>query len=145
MQISLRVHGDPAPQGSKRVFNGRVVEAAGEKLKRWRKAIAAECQRAKLEHPEVFFTDAVVVTVDFYLPRPASVLKKKRPYPTVPPDADKLLRGLLDGIGQSEVIWGDDSQVVNIIAAKYYADTEPIGAKVIISSLDNDSVTTLDF
>ncbi len=144
MQISLRVFGDPAPQGSKRVFNGRVVEAAGDKLKRWRKAIAAECQRVKLENENVFFTQAVTVEVDFYLPRPASVSQKKRPHPIVPPDLDKLLRGLLDGIGQSEVIWGDDSQVVHIVANKYYADLEAPGAKVIISGPDNNSITTLD-
>ena len=144
MQIEIRVVGDPAPQGSKRVFNGRVVEAAGEKLKRWRKAIAAECQAVKQKNQDVFFTNAVLVEAIFYLPRPVSVPRKKRPYPIVPPDLDKLLRGLLDGIGQSEVIWGDDSQVVSIIAAKYYADLEQPGAKVIITAADNNLVTTLD-
>lgn len=144
MEISLRVYGNPAPQGSKRVFNGRVVEAAGEKLKKWRKEIAAECAAVRKEHPDVFFTDAVVVEVEFYLPRPSSVSYKKRPHPIVPPDLDKLCRGLLDGIGQSEVIWGDDSQVVSLIASKYYADIHAIGAKVTITGLDNKSVTTLD-
>jgi Holliday junction resolvase RusA-like endonuclease len=134
MQISLRVFGDPAPQGSKRIVRGnRLIEAAGEKLKRWRRDIAAECARAKEEAPDVFFTDAVDVSVVFYLPRPKSVSEKKRPYPTVPPDLDKLCRGLLDGIGQSEVIWGDDSQVVRLVAEKRYADTEEIGASVLIT------------
>lgn len=144
MKLTLRVYGDPAPQGSKRVFNGRVVEASGEKLKRWRKAIAAECQRVKQENENIFFTHGVVVEVDFYLPRPASVSQKKRPHPIVPPDLDKLARGMLDGIGQSEVIWGDDSQVINLIARKYYADLEAPGAIVTISGPDNNSITTLD-
>jgi Holliday junction resolvase RusA-like endonuclease len=68
--------------------------------------------------------------VDFFLPRPASVTFKKRPMPIVPPDLDKLTRGLLDGIGQSEVIWGDDSQVVEILATKHYADNRPAGATI---------------
>lgn len=144
MKLIIRVSGDPAPQGSKRVFNGRVVEASGDKLKRWRKAIAAECQEARKANPDVFFTGAVEVEVNFYLPRPASVSIKKRPYPIVPPDLDKLARGLLDGIGQSEMIWGDDSQVVSLIARKYYADLTHPGAEITISASDNDSVTTLD-
>ena len=59
----------------------------------------------------------------------------KRPLPIVPPDLDKLARGLLDGIGQSEVIWGDDSQVINLIARKFYADDREPGAKVKITAL----------
>jgi Holliday junction resolvase RusA-like endonuclease len=131
MEISLRVFGDPAPQGSKRIVRGnRLIEAAGEKLKRWRREIAAECQRAKQENIDVFFTDAVEVSVVFYMPRPKTVTEKKRPHPIVPPDLDKLCRGLLDGIGQSEVIWGDDSQVVRLVAEKRYAKEEQLGASV---------------
>ena len=77
----------------------------------------------------------VRVEVEFYLPRPASVTIKKRALPIVPPDLDKLLRGLLDGIGQSEVIWGDDSQVVQIDAVKLYADETEPGATVTIYGL----------
>jgi Holliday junction resolvase RusA-like endonuclease len=50
----------------------------------------------------------------------------------LPPDLDKLCRGLLDGIGQSEVIWGDDSQVVRLVAEKRYAKDEELGASVLI-------------
>lgn len=59
----------------------------------------------------------------------------KRPFPIVPPDLDKLARGLLDGIGQSEVIWGDDSQVIQLIARKFYADDRKPGAEVKITEL----------
>ena len=116
------------------MFNGRVVEAAGQKLKVWRKAIAAACQNIVTEEHSLLL-GPVRVEVEFYLPRPASVSIKKRPLPIVPPDADKLLRGLLDGIGQSEVIWGDDSQVVEIEAAKLYADNTEPGALVKITAL----------
>ena len=132
--MEIRIYGDPAPQGSKRVFNGRIVEAAGNKLKVWRKAIAAACQN-KVTEEHSLLLGPVRVEVEFYLPRPASVTIKKRALPIVPPDLDKLLRGLLDGIGQSEVIWGDDSQVVQIDAVKLYADETEPGATVTIYGL----------
>jgi Holliday junction resolvase RusA-like endonuclease len=132
--MEIRIYGDPAPQGSKRVFNGRIVEAAGNKLKVWRKAIAAACQN-KVTEEHSLLLGPVRVEVEFYLPRPASVTIKKRALPIVPPDLDKLLRGLLDGIGQSEVIWGDDSQVVQIEAVKLYADDTEPGATVTIYAL----------
>lgn len=135
MELTLRVYGNPAPQGSKKVIRGRIIEASGDKLKRWRRAIADECQRVKEENPEVFFTDAVFVQVRFYLPRPKSVPEKKRPLPIVPPDLDKICRGLLDGIGQSEVIWGDDSQVVKLLAEKVYSTDEEAGALIYISNI----------
>jgi Holliday junction resolvase RusA-like endonuclease len=132
--MEIRVYGNPAPQGSKRVFNGRVVEAAGQKLKVWRKAIATACQNIVTEEHSLLL-GPVRVEVDFYLPRPASVTIKKRALPIVPPDLDKLLRGLLDGIGQSEMIWGDDSQVVEIVATKFYADDTEPGAIIKIVGL----------
>jgi Holliday junction resolvase RusA-like endonuclease len=132
--MEIRIYGDPAPQGSKRVFNGRIVEASGNKLKVWRKAIAAACQN-KVTEEHSLLLGPVRVEVEFYLPRPVSVTIKKRALPIVPPDLDKLLRGLLDGIGQSEVIWGDDSQVVQIDAVKLYADETEPGATVTIYGL----------
>jgi Holliday junction resolvase RusA-like endonuclease len=132
--MEIRIYGDPAPQGSKRVFNGRIVEASGNKLKVWRKAIAAACQNQVTEE-HLLLLGPVRVEVEFYLPRPVSVTIKKRALPIVPPDLDKLLRGLLDGIGQSEVIWGDDSQVVQIDAVKLYADETEPGATVTIYGL----------
>jgi Holliday junction resolvase RusA-like endonuclease len=73
--------------------------------------------------------------VRFYLPRPKTVSEAKRPFPIVPPDVDKLARGLLDGIGQSEVIWGDDSQVIKLLAEKVYSTEEEAGATIYISNI----------
>ena len=134
MKIELEILGDPAPQGSKRIIYGRIVEASSEKLKKWRRAIADDCIEAR-QTQDYFFTDAVEVTAIFYLPRPKSVKPDKREYPIVPPDLDKLARGLLDGIGQSQMIWGDDSQVIKLSVQKHYDDKHPTGASVIISAL----------
>ena len=126
-EIELRVYGLPAPQGSKKIIRGRLIEASGEKLKKWRKAIADACQ--ELPKQDIVLSP-VGVEVEFFLPRPASVKQSKRPLPIVPPDLDKLLRGLLDGIGQSEAIWKDDAQVVEIKAKKTYADGTDPGARI---------------
>lgn len=131
-QIRLKVIGEPAPQGSKKIIHGRLIEASGAKLKNWRKAIEIACKNYQNQN---IILGPVAVEVHFYLTRPASVKFSKRPMPIVPPDLDKLARGLLDGIGQSGAIWGDDSQVVQLIAYKSYADQNPPGALITITPL----------
>ena len=133
--------GNPAPQGSKAIYNGRVVEQSAKTLKPWRKAIAEACHQKLTEEPSLLL-GPVRVEVDFYLPRPSSVKFTKRNRPIVPPDIDKLVRGCLDGIGQGlngksgdGLIWGDDSQVVELIARKFYADDREPGARIKISPL----------
>lgn len=127
--IRLNVIGRPTPQGSKRVFNGRLVEAQSANLKKWRKAIEEACQPHADRNIHL---GPVKLEVDFYLERPKTVKPEKRPKPIVPPDLDKLLRGVGDGIGQSGMIWGDDSQVVEIVARKHYADEREPGAEIVI-------------
>ena len=69
--------------------------------------------------------------------------KNGRAFPIVPPDIDKLCRGLLDGLNQGVetgkvgdgLIYGDDSQVIELIARKYYADNRAPGAVIKIHSL----------
>ena len=54
---------------------------------------------------------------------------------------DKLARATLDGIGQGvesgkvgdSLVWGDDSQVVELIARKFYADDREPGAVITIT------------
>lgn len=129
--IQLEVIGEPAPQGSKKIIQGRLVEAS-KKLKPWRKAVAEACRASGNEN---LLLGPVEVVAVFYLTRPPSVKQSKRALPIVPPDTDKLCRALLDGIGDSEVIWGDDSQVVRLIASKEYADNRKAGAEVTIRTV----------
>lgn len=140
--ITLQVFGEPAPQGSKRVYNGRIVEAGSKKLKPWRKAIADACFNLLTEEHSLI-TGPVRVEVDFYLPRPSSISQKKRALPIVPPDLDKLCRSLLDGLNQGAdsgkvgdgIIYADDSQVVELIARKFYADDREPGADITITAI----------
>jgi Holliday junction resolvase RusA-like endonuclease len=139
--MQFRIFGDPAPQGSKRVFNGRVVEAAGQRLKVWRKAIAEAVEEA-LPADHQLILGPVKVEVTFYLPRPASIKPSKRPLPIVPPDVDKLCRAALDGLGQGlngksgdGRLWADDSLVVELTAIKLYADDTEPGALITVTAL----------
>ena len=82
------------------------------------------------------------VEIDFYLHRPPSVKQNKRAFPIVPPDVDKLARAALDGIGQGlngkvgdGLVWGDDAQVIELIARKLYADDREPGADITITPM----------
>jgi Holliday junction resolvase RusA-like endonuclease len=130
--ITLDVYGRPTPQGSKRVFNGRIVEAQSANLKKWRAAIEEACQPYANQNIHL---GPIRLEVDFFLERPNTVKVTDRALPIVPPDLDKLLRGVGDGIGQSGVIWGDDSQIVEISARKFYADDRETGAVIRIIAL----------
>lgn len=136
-ELVLRVYGtEPGPQGSKRhVGNGRMIEAS-KKVAPWRAAVALEIQKAWLAFDGfVIFDEPVEVEVTFYLPRPSTV---KRILPSVPPDVDKLARSTLDGLVQGGALV-DDSLVVNLTALKRYADGRPIGADIVIKTLQNDT------
>lgn len=109
------------------MFNGRLVEAQSVNLKKWRGAIEEACQPYANQNIHL---GPVRLEVDFFLERPKSVRQSDRALPHVAPDLDKLVRGVGDGIGQSGMIWGDDSQIVEIIARKFYADDREPGATI---------------
>ncbi len=129
--IELEVFGRPVPQGSKKVINGRIIEAQSGSLKKWRKAIEVACK----SYDKEIYLGPVRLEVDFYLERPKTVSFASRPFPIKPPDLDKLVRGVGDGIGQSGVIWGDDSQIIELAARKFYADDRETGAIIRIFPL----------
>jgi Holliday junction resolvase RusA-like endonuclease len=122
LSLFLTIPGRPAPQGSKRAFivNGKVnLVEQSKALPAYRKAIAAEClAQANLWTRQDYAPIAVYINFAFKAPR------KHGKYPITPPDVDKLCRAVLDGIGQSGVVWRDDSQVVVIQATKTYSQTE---------------------
>lgn len=130
--IVLDVVGRPTPQGSKQIFRGRLVEAQSVNLKKWRAAIEAACQPYASENIHL---GPIRLEVDFYMERPKSVRQSDRALPIVAPDLDKLVRAVGDGVGQSGFIWGDDSQIVEIVARKFYADDRPTGAVIKISQI----------
>jgi len=139
LALMVRVHGIPAPQGSKKyVGNGRMIESS-KRVGPWREAVKAAILAAT-GHKPTTLDGAVQVDVTFILPRPkghygtgrnAGRVRDSAPSdPVGKPDLDKLLRSTLDALTDVGAI-RDDSQVVRIEAAKVYAwPEEPPGATI---------------
>lgn len=135
-EVWIRANGTPIPQGSKsaKVVNGRALMwDANPALKAWRENVAQAAWRAvDQRQSSANGNEALAVTVWLYLPKPKTV---KRDRPSVKPDIDKLCRAILDGLTDGGA-WSDDAQVVELSAAKLYADehTKP-GAMIHIRSI----------
>lgn len=133
--ITFIVRGIPKPAGSKRgwaikkggAYTGRVaIMDACKGSKDWKQDVK---QAALASAPEALLAGPLIVLFNFLLPRPkghygtgknASVLKLSAPkFPTGKPDVLKLARGVEDALTQ--VIWGDDAQIVSEIIAKNYS------------------------
>jgi crossover junction endodeoxyribonuclease RusA len=124
------VPGKPVPQGSmKAVPRGKfavVVHDNEQQLGDYRARIALAARSAGIRVKD----GPVEITVHFLLPRPkthfgtgrnAQTLRPSAPeHPTGKPDVDKLVRALLDGL--THIAFRDDSQVVRVVAQKFYAD-----------------------
>ena len=109
--IQFRVYGEPAPQGSKTIMRGRLVETS-KKLPAWRKAVKEAADQVD------FYTESDVdVLIIFFLKKPKT---SKRQRPSVKPDIDKLIRAVGDSLSGSVI--KDDAQIVTIGARKEYAD-----------------------
>jgi crossover junction endodeoxyribonuclease RusA len=132
--ISLFIPGKPVPQGSGKAITSRSTNRAiflhsnREQLKGFRAAVKAAVEKAGVTEP---ITGPVRVRCDFFLPRPkahyranGSRLRIDAPvFPTTRPDVDKLLRAVNDALTEAGA-WKDDSQVVLLNGAKFYASSE---------------------
>jgi Holliday junction resolvase RusA-like endonuclease len=160
--IVITVHGQPAPQGSKRAFavrgkggvpTGRVavIESSHDRVKSWRAAVIDAVLSADLRAQTWPLDGPLRIGVVFALPRPkghfgtgknAGQLRDSAPrFPVGVPDLSKLLRATEDALTDAGV-WRDDSQVVAYsrlekVYAGHYGDhvlTGP-GAMITITAL----------
>ena len=127
--ISFCVYGTPRPQGSMRAFwrpgmQRPAITSDNKKLKPWRQELAATAMEHAQGRSLPLFGDSVPVevTLRFYFSRPKSASTKSRPGMTVKPDADKLLRAVLDSI--KGILVHDDAQVIEIHVRKMYGGPE---------------------
>lgn len=129
--ITFFVRGKPEPQGSTKGFNrgGKVIITTTNKnLHQWRDLVAAVAQQYA---PAQLIDGPIRLGVTFWMPRPKTT---KRIYPTVAPDLDKLIRAIGDAL--TNVIWVDDSRVVEVRAAKRYAsESLPPGIRVEVEEM----------
>lgn len=134
-RITIKVHGQPAPQGSKRhVGGGRMVEQS-KRVKPWRAAVEQAARGEIVSRPTwAPFDGPVKVRITFTLPRPAGHFRSGRyshllkPTAPVAPigqrtgDLDKHQRSTYDALTAAG-IWTDDSLVVRAVVEKVYGPT----------------------
>ena len=120
--IKFSVEGTPIQQGSMRhIGQGRMIHNKAVELAAWRADIASAAKMAGCKP----ILDPIAITMRFRVKRPKSV---KREYPTVAPDLDKYVRSVNDGL--TGVAFADDSQVIQIIASKEYADSPGVDIEI---------------
>ena len=118
--VTFFVAGEPQPKGSTRAFvvKGRpIITSSNKNLKAWEQRIAHEAQA----HIPAGFCDgesAYIVDCIFEFAEPKSHAKAYRYYHRTRPDADKLLRAVLDAL--TDITWHDDAQVVTATCIKGY-------------------------
>lgn len=142
--ISLRVHGQPAPQGSKTAVSrgGRAwVIEGGSKTGRakhaaWRQAVAAAAQEHLSGGGEPLVdSEPLVVWCVFVMPRPSSA-PKRRFWHSTKPDIDKLLRSTLDGLTDGGLLAHDSRVSVALVCKRLAGPGEPCGAFVTVDVAD---------
>jgi crossover junction endodeoxyribonuclease RusA len=132
-ELRFTVVGEPIPQGSTKSFvvrrkiDGRpmaVTTGDNPRTKGWRQTLA-NCAALELQRAEnrgLFFTGSVELVVTFYLPRPKALRTARKAGEAFAhvkkPDLDKLTRAAKDAL--TRVVWGDDSQVTDLLARKRY-------------------------
>ena len=134
------IPGDPVPQGRPRFFmrksrRGDYISSCDPvKSTNFKGKVALFAKRAGV----CLSLEPIKMTLDFYLPRPKALFRKKDPEGAVicpkRPDMDNLVKAVLDGL--NGVAYKDDGQVVDLVAKKYYhgKDGAP-GAIVTIEEL----------
>lgn len=143
-QLTFTVNLDPQAQGSMRLGYARsrpvIVHNEDAKLRTWRQAVnLTAVATARAHNVELPYDCPVHIDYQFRLKRPASV---KRPYPSVPPDIDKLERAVNDALSPKTgtKVLQDDSRIVRTCKSKQYADngTQP-GVTITITPLGKDN------
>lgn len=124
--ISFTVLGEPTAQGRPRAtsINGHVRMYDPQKSRDFKKYVKlAASQHA----PDQLINGAIELTVTVFKPTLKSFSKKKKVAaesgqlrPVTKPDVDNYVKGVKDALKQ--VIWKDDSQVVDLHTSKFYSE-----------------------
>ena len=122
--LNVSVDGIPVPQGSMVRTKFGVRHSKPESIALFRSQIGLAVRAAADEQGVVLPLEGpLMLSALFVLPRPPSA-PKRRVWPTVKPDSDKILRALCDALTQCGA-WMDDAQVVEMVAGKRYTGQDP--------------------
>ena len=146
-RLEIWIPGIPAPQGSKRLIRGRLIESS-KKVKPWREAVTKAIQAEWGNTPPI--DAAVTVTAEFLLPRHKTHYRSgahsgelkpwaKHKQHRSTPDLDKLQRSTGDAITASGII-RDDCEINQWKASRRYApDPLRCGANLTIYPTPTDT------
>ena len=126
--IKFIVYGTAKSKGSYKGFtrDGKMIPD-NPKSKDWQHLVAVSAQQYRPKSGP--FDEAVQIIATFYFARPKSVSEAKRPYMTVKPDIDKILRAILDGM--SGIIYTDDARIIRVVVEKHYCTIPRVEIEVI--------------
>ena len=133
-RLVIAVHGLPGPQGSKTPVGwGRsrktgkaipLMRESSKKVKPWREKVTEAITAAILRGDGERLTGPVRADVTFTMPKPLNAPKRRRTYPAVSPDIDKLERSTYDAISAAKA-WEDDGRVIESHSRKVYPGEHP--------------------
>ena len=125
--VYFTIPGTPVAKGRARSFirAGHVAHYTPEKTAKYEDLVKLSGRQAMGAHKPMQGALSLVCT--FWMPVPQSYSKKRtadclagREHPAKKPDTDNILKAIKDGC--NEVVWGDDCQVVDVIARKRYGE-----------------------
>jgi Holliday junction resolvase RusA-like endonuclease len=143
--IQFTVYGEPVSQGRPRAttVNGHIRMYDPKKssdFKNYVRLVASE------HRPDKLLEGPISLTVKVYKKTLKSFSKKKiaaaeagQLRPTSKPDVDNYVKGVKDAL--KNVIWKDDSQVVDLHISKWYSETPRV--EITIIPLDAQQQTLL--
>lgn len=150
-ELTITVHGTPAPQGSKRGFvvgkRAVIVDDNKPRLRTWRQDVRDAAEQAMCGNWGTIglWDGAIGVGIQFWFARPKShyrtgrnahLLRDSAPlHPQVKPDVDKTSRAILDALKDAGAI-RDDARVTDLHAVKRYCRRgQPPGATITIREI----------
>lgn len=144
VELDVFVPGNPAAQGSKKYAGHRpgktkpgklvpVLLEQSQAVGPWREHVAWVVRKER--GPAPILDCALMLRLEFVMPRPAGTPKRFTPQAIRRPDVDKLQRSIFDSL--TSVIWRDDSLIVDVHAVKRIAEVgEAPGCRIVLRRLD---------
>ncbi|CAM5507278.1 MULTISPECIES: RusA family crossover junction endodeoxyribonuclease [Streptomyces] len=132
--LTVTVYGIAGPQGSKSPVgwglsrktgkNIPLMKESSAKVKPWRDKVSGAITAAILRGDAKPLSGAVYAEITFTMPKPTNAPKRRRTYPAVSPDIDKLERSTYDAISTAKA-WEDDGRVIESHSRKVYPGEHP--------------------
>lgn len=132
--IKFTVYGEPVAQGRPRAstINGHVKMYDPKKSREFKQYVRLV---ASQHRPQELLTGPLKMKVKVFKPTLKSFSQKKKAAaekgeirPTTKPDVDNYIKSVFDGLNQ--VIWKDDSQVVDLQVSKFYSENPRIEVEI---------------